>query len=73
MREKLRSEAGRKIYSKRARSAEAPFATIKQALGYRQFLRRGLRAVSEECTLVCRAYNAKRLCALTAGRLPARE
>lgn len=70
MREKIRSEAGRKIYSKRARSAEAPFGTIKQTLGYRQFLRRGLKAVSEEWTLVCLAYNAKRLCALTGGRIP---
>lgn len=67
MREKVRSEEGRKIYGKRARSSETPFGTIKGALGFRQFLRRGLEPVREEWELVCLAYNVKRLWRLTGG------
>jgi hypothetical protein len=61
MREKLRSEQGRKIYAKRAYTVEPVFGIIKAALGFRQFLLRGLPKVRVEWDLVCLAYNMKRL------------
>jgi len=61
MREKLRSEEGRKIYAKRAHTVEPVFGIIKAALGFRQFLLRGLPKVRLEWDLVCLAYNMRRL------------
>jgi hypothetical protein len=61
MAEKLKTEEGRAIYRKRACTAEPTFGIIKQAMGFRQFLLRGLKKVSGEWNLVCLAYNLKRL------------
>nr|WP_309398984.1 transposase [Cerasicoccus maritimus] len=61
MREKIRTEAGRKIYALRQQSVEPVFGIIKQAMGFRQFSLRALSKVSAEWTLVCLAYNCKRL------------
>jgi len=61
MRDKLTTEAGRKLYSKRKHTVEPVFGIIKQVLGFRQFLRRGMAAVCAEWSLVCLAYNVKRL------------
>jgi transposase len=61
MREKLRSEQGRKIYAIRARTVEPVFGIIKAPMGFRQFLLRGLAKVRIEWDLVCLAYNMKRL------------
>lgn len=44
------------------------FGIIKSVLGFKQFLLRGLANVSTEWTLVCLAYNLKRLHRLGAGR-----
>ncbi len=65
MREKIRTEAGRKIYALRQQSVEPVFGIIKQAMGFRQFSLRALDKVSAEWTLVCLAYNCKRLFNLT--------
>ncbi len=67
MREKVCCEEGRKIYGRRKCSVEPVFGIIKNVLGLRQFLRRGIEAVSSEWTLTCTAYNMKRLWALTGG------
>ncbi|MCX8092299.1 MAG: transposase, partial [Verrucomicrobiae bacterium] len=40
----------------------------RQVLGFRQFLLRGLKKVRGEWTLVCLAYNLRRLHRLGAGR-----
>ena len=61
MREKLRTQAGKEIYSKRQQSVEPAFGIIKEAMGFRQFLLRGLGKVQNEWKLVCLAYNCKRL------------
>lgn len=61
MRKKLRTEAGQEIYSKRQQSVEPAFGIIKDAMGFRQFLHRGLAKVQNEWKLVCLAYNCKRL------------
>ncbi|WP_018527339.1 transposase [Alkalispirochaeta alkalica] len=61
MREKVRSNEGRKIYQKRKQSVEPVFGIIKSVLGFDQFLRRGFNAVNAEWNLVCTAYNLKRM------------
>lgn len=61
MQEKLRTESGRARYRLRAQTVEPVFGIIKQGMGFRQFLLRGLAKVSGEWTLVCLAYNLKRL------------
>ena len=61
MRQKLRTQAGREIYSKRQQSVEPAFGIIQQAMGFRQFLLRGLDKVQNEWQLVCLAYNCKGL------------
>ncbi len=64
MREKLRTDAGRRLYAKRKQTVEPVFGIIKHVMGFRQFLLRGLAKVSGEWDLVCLAYNVKRLCVL---------
>lgn len=61
MREKVRSEEGRRIYGKRASSVEPVFGIIKSAMGLRQFLLRGLEKVRLEWDLAAVAYNMRRL------------
>ena len=46
---------------------EPVFGIIKSVLGFRQFRLRGREKVSLEWTLVCLAYNLKRLHRLNAG------
>jgi hypothetical protein len=64
MRHKLKTVAGRALYAKRKCTVEPVFGIIKQALGFRQFLLRGLEAVTGEWTLVSIAWNLKRIFAL---------
>lgn len=61
MAEKLKTEPGRQIYRKRAQTVEPVFGVIKAAMGFRQFLLRGLEKVRGEWSLACLAYNFKRL------------
>lgn len=61
MREKLDSEAGRKLYALRKQTVEPVFGIVKQAMGFRQFLLRGVSKVGGEWKLVCLAYNFRRL------------
>jgi transposase len=61
MQRKLRTKRGHKIYARRKVIAEPPFGQIKQARGFRQFLRRGLERVQEEWALVCTAHNLLKL------------
>ncbi len=61
MQERLESEAGRAKYRLRQQTVEPVFGIIKQVLGFRHFLLRGLDKVTGEWQLVCWAYNCKRL------------
>ena len=61
MARKLKTVAGRKVYSRRKTIVEPVFGQIKQARGFRQFLRRGLDKVRQEWTLVCTAHNILKL------------
>jgi len=49
------------LYRKRGSIVEHPFGTIKRQLGYTYFLTRGLESVNTEASLICLAYNFKRL------------
>ena len=71
MRAKLQTPEGKALYAKRKYTVEPVFGTIKAAIGFRQFLLRGLEKVSGEWALVCLAYNCKRLHRLkTAAQMP---
>ena len=57
----LATPAGKAIYALRKQTVEPVFGIIKQAMGFRQFLLRGLENVSLEWTLVTLAYNVRRI------------
>ena len=61
MHAKLNTQEARQMYRKRRQSVEPVFGIIKSAMGFRQFLLRGLANVSGEWSLVGLAYNFKRL------------
>jgi transposase len=66
MQRKLKTEAGKTAYAKRKQTVEPVFGIIKQVMGYRQTLLRGVEKVRGEWNLVCLAYNVKRLWVLQA-------
>lgn len=61
MKAKLETETGRALYARRKQTVEPVFGIIKQCMGFRQFLLRGLEKVTGEWQLVTTAYNFKRL------------
>ncbi len=65
MGEKLKTEEGKEIYSRRNHTVETAFGIIKEVMGFRNFLLRGVEKVSGEWELVCLSYNLKRLHNLT--------
>jgi transposase len=65
MKHRLETIAGKAVYAKRKCTVEPVFGIIKAAMGFRQFLLRGLNRVAGEWDLVCIAYNIKRLYALS--------
>jgi len=67
MRYRLQTVEGRAKYKLRQQTVEPVFGIIKSALGFRQFLLRGLQKVELEWQLVCLAYNLKRLHLMGAG------
>jgi len=56
MRRKVRTKAGKKIYSKR-KIVEAPFGQIKEARGFRRFSLRGKKKVKLEWDIVTLTHN----------------
>jgi len=61
MKLKLKTKEGKEIYRRRKCTVEPVFGIIKQAMGYRQFLLRGIENVRGEWCLLCSAYNLKRM------------
>jgi hypothetical protein len=61
MAHRLKTPEGRKLYALRKQTPEPVFGIIKSALGFRQFLLRGLDNVRGEWNLVTMAYNMKRM------------
>jgi hypothetical protein len=64
MAHKLKTTAGRAIYALRKQTVEPVFGIIKSVMGFRQFSLRGLKKVGAEWTLVCLAWNVKRMAVL---------
>jgi transposase len=61
MRHKLKTEAGRAVYKMRKAIVEPVFGQIKEQRGFRRFSLRGLNNVRSEWTLVCTAFNLRKL------------
>jgi hypothetical protein len=61
MARRLETKQGKEVYKKRKETVEPVFGIIKAAMGFRQFMLRGLEEVSTEWDLVMTAYNFKRL------------
>lgn len=61
MAKKLKSEEGKHKYNIRMMTAEYPFGNIKQNMGLREFLMRGVKKVKTEFNLACIAHNLKRI------------
>ena len=57
MKTKLESPEGRALYAKRWCTVEPVFGIIKQAMGFRRFLLRGLEKVAAEWQLICLTHN----------------
>jgi len=66
MQHQMKTKRGKIFYAKRKSTVEPVFGIIKEAMGFRHFMLRGIEAVKGEWTLVCLAYNLKRLCVLNA-------
>ena len=64
MAHRLQTQEGKMLYALRKHTPEPVFGIIKSALGFRQFLLRGLDKVRGEWNLVTMAYNLKRLFSL---------
>jgi transposase len=64
MKHALQTKAGRAAYALRKQTVEPVFGIIKSVMGFRQFLLRGLENVQTEWTLVCLAWNLKRMAVL---------
>jgi hypothetical protein len=61
VRERMATEEGQRIYSKRAPRVEGAFGTIKAAMKARRFQRRGLEKARQDWTWVCLAFNMRKL------------
>ena len=61
MKHRLQTAEGKAIYSKRKSTVETVFGVIKEVLGFRRFHLRGLRGAEGEWSLVCTAWNLKRM------------
>lgn len=71
MAHKLKTQAGRATYALRKQTVEPVFGIIKQVMGFRQFSLRGREKVTGEWTLVCLAWNVKRMAVLRPNFAPA--
>ena len=64
MRHTLKTKAGKAVYALRKQTVEPVFGIMKSVMKFRQFLLRGLANVRNEWTLVCLAWNLKRMAVL---------
>ena len=61
MRLRLRLGGFRSRYRLRKQVVETVFGQVKSAMGFRSFLLRGLKQVSDEWRLICTAHNLRKL------------
>ena len=64
MAHKLKTQKGRQVYALHKQTVEPVFGIIKSVMGFRQFLLRDIEKVTGEWTLVCLAWNLKRMAVL---------
>jgi transposase len=64
MAHRLRTPEGKEMYAKRKSTVEPVFGIIKEVLGFRRFHLRGFDLAQGEWSLVCMAWNLKRMHAL---------
>jgi transposase len=64
MAHRVKTKAGRQRYALRKQTVEPVFGIIKSVMGFRQFSLRGLDKVRGEWSLVCLAWNLKRMAKL---------
>ncbi len=63
--QRIMAEPGHgELYRRRKYTVEPPFGQIKAGMGFRRFLYRGKQKVGSEWSLVCAAFNIKKLAAL---------
>lgn len=65
MKQRMQTDDGKALYSKRKSTIEPVFGIIKNVMGFNKFLLRGVEAVEGEWNLACTAFNIKRLHRLT--------
>ena len=70
MKHSLKTQAGKKRYALRKQTVEPVFGIIKSVMKFRQFMLRGLINVGNEWTLVCLAWNLKRMAVLHPQSVP---
>ena len=58
---RMNKDASKELYKQRMWIGETPFAHIKEAMGIRQFLLRGLTKVQTEWRWACTAFNMGKL------------
>lgn len=68
MKEKMEKPESKKVYDLRRITVEPVYGNIKQNLGFREFLLRGLEKVKTEFNLVCIAHNLQKIYNLGAAR-----
>jgi transposase len=61
MKAKMETNEAKKVYQMRKITVEPVYGNIKQNLGFREFLLRGLEKVKIEMNLVCIAHNLKKI------------
>ena len=68
MRDKMEEQESKKAYGLRKITVEPVYGNIKENLGFRGFLLRGLEKVKIEMNLVCIAHNLKKIHSMTAAK-----
>ncbi len=58
---RMKTKDGKALYAKRKSTVETVIGIIKHAVGFREFSLRGLELVEAEWSIVCSAWNLKRL------------
>ena len=61
MKHRLQTKEGKQIYAQRKSTVEPVFGVMKHVMGFRQFILRGFEKAKGEWSLICIAYNLKRL------------
>ena len=61
MRDKMEQLNSKKVYNLRKMTVEPVFGNLKQNLGFREFLLRGLNGVKTEMNLICIAHNLQKI------------